>query len=64
LLPDGCGFFRASSDPEDILRRYFELARWWRDLNHIMNLPLSRMALYYAEATRLADAEAAALRKS
>jgi hypothetical protein len=48
--------------PDRILDAYFDAARFWRDVEHVMGLGIEDLALYLEQAARIARAEAAAAR--
>lgn len=37
---------------------YFDAARFWRDIDHVMSLTIAELVLYLAQARRIAAAEA------
>lgn len=50
---------RAFVDPEDLLAAWFDLARFWGDVEHVMQLTIPEMRLYLRQAVRIAKAERA-----
>jgi hypothetical protein len=55
--PPPPGTPRGYQDPEAILRAYFDLARFWGDVDHVMALTITELALYARHAQRIAAAE-------
>lgn len=48
---------RAWQDPGDVLAAYFDAARFWRDVEHVMSLTIPELALYLRHGARIARAE-------
>lgn len=44
-------------DAAELLAAYFDAARWWRDIEHVMSLTIPDLLTYLEHAARIAKAE-------